>query len=81
MSKRTADLLEGKIPRVVHSHDVHLDSDYVSWIQDVKKRFRDDRIKAVVKVNSEQLLFNSMHPMSVSKNCNNLLQNWEKYLR
>ena len=50
MSKRTADLSEGKIPRVVHSHDVHLDSDYVSWIQDVKKRFRDDRIKAVVKV-------------------------------
>lgn len=58
MSKRTADLSEGKIPRVVHSHDVHLDSEYVSWIQDVKKRFRDVRIKAAVKVNSEQLLFN-----------------------
>lgn len=58
MSKRTADLSEGKIPRVVYSHDVHLDSEYVSWIQDVKKRFRDVRIKAAVKVYSEQLLFN-----------------------
>lgn len=132
MSKRTADLSEGKIPRVVHSHDVHLDSEYVSWIQDVKKRFRDVRIKAAVKVNSEQLLFNwglgrdlverkaeeiwgsgIVEQVSLDlqnefpgvqgfstrnlwnmkkwylfyasnerlKNCNNLLQNWEKYLR
>ena len=45
-------------PIVVHSHDVHLDSDYVQWIQDIKERFRGAQIKAAVKVNSEQLLFN-----------------------
>lgn len=45
-------------PRVVRTHDVHLDNDYVSWIADVKSRFRQAQIKAAVKVNSEQLLFN-----------------------
>ena len=45
-------------PIVVSSHDVHLDSDYVQWIHDIKKRFRGAQIKAAVKVNSEQLLFN-----------------------
>ena len=58
MNKNTPVNLEGKIPRVVRSHDIHLDADYVSWIQDVKKRFRSAQLKAVVKVNSEQLLFN-----------------------
>ncbi len=43
---------------VVKSHDVSLDEDYVNWISDVKKRFRSAQIKAAVKVNSEQLLFN-----------------------
>ena len=42
----------------VKSHDVSLDSDYVKWIHDVKERFRNAQIKAAVKVNSEQLLFN-----------------------
>ena len=46
------------IPRVVKSHDVHLDSEYVQWIYDVKQRFRSAQIKAAVKVNSEQLYFN-----------------------
>mgnify|MGYP002732766426 CR=1 FL=1 len=45
-------------PRVVRSHDVHLDNDYVSWMADVKSRYRRAQIKAAVKVNSEQLLFN-----------------------
>ncbi|MBP3199822.1 MAG: DUF1016 family protein [Butyrivibrio sp.] len=49
---------EGSLPRVVRSHDIHLDSDYADWILDVKKRFRSAQIKAAVKVNSEQLLFN-----------------------
>lgn len=44
--------------RVVSSHDIALDSDYVQWIYDVKQRFRKAQIKAAVKVNSEQLLFN-----------------------
>jgi len=45
-------------PIVVSSHDVHLDSDYVQWIHDIKERFRNTQIKSAVKVNSEQLLFN-----------------------
>ena len=45
-------------PIVVRSHDVHLDSDYVQWIHNIKERFRTTQIKAAVKVNSEQLLFN-----------------------
>lgn len=44
--------------RVVCSHDVNLDNDYVQWIHEIKQRFRNARIKAAVKVNSEQLLFN-----------------------
>ena len=43
---------------VVHSHDVVLDEDYVQWISDVKTRFRAAQVKAAIKVNSEQLLFN-----------------------
>ena len=45
-------------PIVVRSHDVHLDSDYIQWIHDIKERFRGAQIKEAVKVNSEQLLFN-----------------------
>lgn len=42
----------------VRSHNVNLDSEYVQWIYDVKQRFQSAQIKAAVKVNSEQLLFN-----------------------
>ena len=45
-------------PKIVHSHDIHLDSEYVQWIYDVKNRFRNTQIKAAIKINSEQLLFN-----------------------
>ena len=45
-------------PRAVRSHDVTLDKEYIQWIQDIKQRFRNSQIKAAVKVNSEQLLFN-----------------------
>ena len=47
-----------KKARMVNSHDVHLDSEYIKWIQDVKLRYRGAQIKASVKVNSEKLLFN-----------------------
>lgn len=54
---------EDKIKRIalqfiVSSHDVHLDSDYIQWIHDIKERFRNTQIKTAIKVNSEQLLFN-----------------------
>ena len=42
----------------VHSHDVQLDVDYVSWITEIKCRYRAAQVKASVRVNSEKLLFN-----------------------
>ena len=45
-------------PRVVKSHDLTLDKDYTEWIIDLKQRYRNSQVKAAVKVNSEQLLFN-----------------------
>ena len=33
------------------------DADYVQWLSDVKKRFRESQARATVKVNSEMLEF------------------------
>lgn len=49
---------EGSKPHVVMSHDNRLDSDYVSWVHDVKQRYVSAQIKSAVKVNTEQLFFN-----------------------
>ena len=45
-------------PRIVRSHDVHLDADYAEWIADLKYRYRSAQVKASVRVNTEKLLFN-----------------------
>lgn len=45
-------------PFIVKSHDVHLDSDYRQWLSDLKSRYHRIQIKAALKINSEQLLFN-----------------------
>jgi len=45
-------------PHVVKLHDIRLDSDYVSWVHDVKQRYVSAQIKSAVKVNTEQLFFN-----------------------
>lgn len=45
-------------PRMVTSHDIHLDDDYAKWIADVKHRYRSAQVKAAVRVNAEKLLFN-----------------------
>ena len=45
-------------PRLVTSHDIHLDADYAEWIAEVKHRYRSAQVKAAVKVNAEKLLFN-----------------------
>ena len=45
-------------PRAVSLHYISIDKEYVQWIYEVKQRFRIAQIKAAVKVNSEQLLFN-----------------------
>ncbi len=44
--------------RVVKIHDVQIDSDYAQWLNEIKLRYRSAQIKAAVKVNAEQLLFN-----------------------
>jgi len=45
-------------PHMVSSKDTFTDSEYVEWIYEIKQRYRNSQIKAAVKVNSEQLLFN-----------------------
>ena len=55
MNKEENDI--GK-PRMVTSHDIHLDDDYAVWIADVKHRYRSAQVKAAFKVNAEKLLFN-----------------------
>ena len=45
-------------PMIVKSHDVHLDSEYTKWIHEIKEKYRKTQIKAALKVNSEQLIFN-----------------------
>ena len=47
-----------KSVKIVRSHDIRLDAEYTSWIQEIKNRYKAASIKAAVKVNSEQLLFN-----------------------
>ncbi|SHL44329.1 Predicted nuclease of restriction endonuclease-like (RecB) superfamily, DUF1016 family [Fibrobacter sp. UWT2] len=45
-------------PRIVRSHDVHVDSDYSKWIAELKQRYRSAQVKAAVRVNTEKLQFN-----------------------
>lgn len=45
-------------PRIVNSHDIHIDTDYADWIAEVKHRYRSAQVKAAVRVNAEKLLFN-----------------------
>lgn len=40
------------------SHDVALDADYGKWLDSLKKRYQHARVRAVVKVNGEKLLWN-----------------------
>ena len=54
----TSKELETSEPRMVKSHDVTLDAEYVEWIAEVKHRYRSAQVKAAVKVNGEKLLFN-----------------------
>ncbi len=45
-------------PRIVKSHDIHIDTNYAKWIAEVKHRYRSAQVKAAVRVNAEKLLFN-----------------------
>ena len=49
---------EAETSRIVQSHDIHLDNEYVTWIAELKDRYRSAQTKAAVKVNAEKLMFN-----------------------
>ena len=53
MRKATTDKMG-----LVTSQEVSLDKEYIEWLNELKIRFRSAQVKAAVKVNSEQLLFN-----------------------
>lgn len=44
--------------KVVKIHDVNIDKDYTQWLCEIKDRYRNSQIKAAVRINAEQLLFN-----------------------
>lgn len=50
--------MEETRPHFASSQNVHIDEAYVSWIEELKGRYKKAQIKSAVKVNSEQLLFN-----------------------
>ena len=39
-------------------HDVKIDQEYVQWLNEIKARYRNTQIKASIRINVEQLLFN-----------------------
>lgn len=51
-------MTQDNMPFMVKTHDVHMDSEYTQWLCDLKLRYHKAQVKAAVKVNSEQLLFN-----------------------
>lgn len=51
-------IMKNEKPKVVKIHDVQIDREYIQWIGEIKSRYRSAQIKAAVKINAEQLLFN-----------------------
>lgn len=51
-------VMEKDAPKVVKIHDVKIDREYMQWLGEIKARYRNAQIKAAVRVNVEQLLFN-----------------------
>ena len=45
-------------PKIVKSHDVNIDKEYMQWLGEVKARYRSAQAKAAVRINVEQLIFN-----------------------
>ena len=50
--------MENNETKFVKIHDVKIDREYANWLSEIKARYRNAQIKAAVKVNAEQLLFN-----------------------
>ena len=51
-----ADIEKNK-PEFVTRDGIIVDTDYIQWLADVKKRFRESQARATVKVNTEMLEF------------------------
>ena len=50
--------MKNDAPKVVKIHDVKIDQEYIQWLGEIKARYRNAQIRASVKINVEQLLFN-----------------------
>ncbi len=46
-----------KKPAFINRDGMIADKDYINWLQDIKQRFRNAQLKAVVRVNTEMLQF------------------------
>lgn len=47
-----------KRPHIAKVTEFNIDSDYLAWFSEIKRRYRSAQIKAAVKVNTEKLVFN-----------------------
>lgn len=50
--------MKNDVPKVVKVHDVIIDQEYMQWLGEIKARYRYAQIRASVRINVEQLLFN-----------------------
>ena len=53
-----ADIPRNNEPHIVRVKDFRIDTGYVAWLAEIKRRYHSAQIKAAVKVNTEKLAFN-----------------------
>lgn len=53
----TNQTLDNK-PHIVRAKDFRIDSDYVTWLSEIKRRYVSAQINASIKINIEKLRFN-----------------------
>lgn len=53
----TNQTLDNK-PHIVRAKDFRIDSEYVTWLSEIKRRYVSAQIKASIKINIEKLRFN-----------------------
>lgn len=53
-----SDLTSNNRPHIVRVKDFRIDSDYATWLSEIKRRYVSAQIKASIKVNTEKLRFN-----------------------
>lgn len=53
-----SDLTSNNRPHIVKVKDFRIDSDYATWLSEIKRRYISAQIKASIKVNTEKLRFN-----------------------